>query len=872
MSLVILDPNLAHPHGHHLEWDLAVAAAARDRGQGVTIFAHRDCTVEGPEGIEVIPWFSAACYDSRHPDPVTGRFDDFRAMNDTIAEELALIPHDRLLPTDAVLVPTLNESHLLGYVTWAKTFDPARAPLFVLYLMYPSGIGIAAPGGAVAVVDPLQALFYALAFRRAAEPGPALHFFGGGRQLAGEFSRLSGLSIEAHPIPSCPARRTGLITSHARPAAMLFVGDAKMDKGIALLPDLARRLCERYPDWDFLVHANAGSAWGPALDAYTALLDRAPSLPNLRLRTGRLNRDDYLDLMEAADCLVFTYDPAAYARKSSGILWEAISLGLPVVVPGDTWLSREAEDWAAGYATYLDWTTERIGEALEAAMGDLAALQDRSAAAALDYRALNGASKVLDQIGRFWVQRLMTVSLVQQPGRRTLALEAIEGIGWSFPEVVADETVRWIGLESEIAFEWPFRSPWKLEILVADFIGEDQLTQLHASADGRAVTAVGTVGPKGGGRVAIVGEGCGRRQPTVKLLVRLPWSHRPENDTRDLGLLVRAVHLGPATDGPAAGAADAVRLSLLSPVELNAAQDAFRLERVVSARLQVDPHRPHRFEFRLHTASDPDVVRAIRLFANGIPVALDVAALREAAWLVSAYVDVRVLSGAGYQTDLDIVCDRGLGVDTWLRAICVDGQPVRLVLDEMLEAPEADQPTASPPALPEAGAAAPAPDLATARPAPDRTMLLAGSGEDVVSAEDVRLDGVDTPEDGMMRLTVLLDGVTLRSEAWEQIRFELCLDQSGVSLVLRCGEGWPDMFDLWLAADEDAAGPFLRLTKHSAPDEAAVTPRDNLLLKSIALLLPSAVAALQTRTERASPATARTLRAIAPMVRDWFTD
>ena len=27
MTLIIIDPNFAHPHGHHMEWDLAIAAA-----------------------------------------------------------------------------------------------------------------------------------------------------------------------------------------------------------------------------------------------------------------------------------------------------------------------------------------------------------------------------------------------------------------------------------------------------------------------------------------------------------------------------------------------------------------------------------------------------------------------------------------------------------------------------------------------------------------------------------------------------------------------------------------------------------------------------------------------------------------------------
>ena len=298
MSLIILDPNLDRETGHHIEWDMTIARAAIERGEKVTIYTHRNCQVRELDGVTFIPWFSHSCYESRFADPITGRFDDFRYFNDTLADELSHLPREAFHASDAVLVPTLTDMHLLGYVAWMKTFDPARAPLFVVHLMFPSGLGFADHFGATSIADPFQALFYRLAFRQATLPGAQIHFFGGGRQLAREFSALLGVKVEPHPVPNCPRRLTPAGGNRHRHACLLFAGDAKVDKGFTLVPGIADQLSAAYPDWDFLIHANGSAAWGAALEAHHATVQLAEERPNIKLAGGRLKREEYLALME----------------------------------------------------------------------------------------------------------------------------------------------------------------------------------------------------------------------------------------------------------------------------------------------------------------------------------------------------------------------------------------------------------------------------------------------------------------------------------------------------------------------------------------------------------------------------------------------
>jgi hypothetical protein len=652
MTLIIIDPNFAHPHGHHMEWDLAIAAAARDREQDALIFAHRDCPLASSEGLEIIPLFSHSTYESKYDDRIVGKFDNFTYFNDALASELALIPRDRLRATDAVLVPTLTENHLLGYVSWIRTFDAARAPLFVLWLMFPSGLSSADEAGVRSVVDPFQALFYRLAFRRASEPGTPIHFFGGGRQLAREFSQLAGATIEAHAMP-CDPRSGNSQREIDRPAALLFAGDVKTDKGFLLMPELADRLCATWPGWDFLIHANSGSSWGPALEAYNELtVAVAPRHKNLILLTGRLSREDYLALMDRADCLVSTYDPVVYARKSSGVIWEAISLGLPMLVPADTWLEKEAGEWGAACATYSNFSVDGIVESFWDFSQAVPELKAQCLEAAERYHAQNGVAALMDQIGRLWAPRMLASSLIKQPRSWFLPLEDIEQEGWSFPETLDGHIVRWVGESFEIAFSWPFDVTWQVDIDAARFIGAKQITLARAIADERELQISPSVHASGNsGTLTISGPG-DRHSPAVRVRVELPWAKAPQGDTRKLGLLVRSVYVSPGET--VEQIAKMGQLEIFTSVTKTAA-GGFLLDRVVSGRALMNPHVDNWLHFIVKTKGGPEAARAIEVYVNGIPMRVDSLAIGRNSWAMKVKCGPDILAAIGYWIDWDLV-------------------------------------------------------------------------------------------------------------------------------------------------------------------------------------------------------------------------
>ncbi len=396
MKFFILDPNLKDANGHHREWDLSVALAAADAGYELRLYGHRNAGIQHDDRIVTVPYFSHTTYSRRSTDSISGVHDDCEYFNALLAGELGGLSKDLFAPHDIVFVPTLSEKHILGFIAWMKSFDPTTAPAFFIHLMLPSGISVDTSGG-VAVVDSYRALLYRLAFRKAAEEGPEIRFFAGGTQVAAQYSVLAGYPIEPLSIPLRPVRDKTGVTSR-RKTLLLYAGDAKPEKSFGLVPELVELLCREHADWDFVVHANAyGMHAAKFAETCQALSVAAERFTNFRLHTGWLSSEEYQAIL-GADCMLFTHRPDYYFSKSSGILWECISLGVPVVVPAGGWLERECSEWDNGFRTYSQCRVEAMHAALSAAGHELELLARKSGLAAQHYRSLSGGEATVRQL------------------------------------------------------------------------------------------------------------------------------------------------------------------------------------------------------------------------------------------------------------------------------------------------------------------------------------------------------------------------------------------------------------------------------------------------------------------------------------------
>jgi hypothetical protein len=149
-----------------------------------------------------------------------------------------------------------------------------------------------------------------------------------GPLLQKEYAPLTATGrIECFPVPHDGAptgiRKTGV-------TRIGFFGDQQLKKGVTLLPTLVARLLR---DGFQVVLHNSGRRLH---------VEDAPGLTVL----------GYLPCLaeEIAKCdlVIVPYDPTKYRLMGSGIVWDAIASGVPVIVPSDTAPSVLVNETGAG--------------------------------------------------------------------------------------------------------------------------------------------------------------------------------------------------------------------------------------------------------------------------------------------------------------------------------------------------------------------------------------------------------------------------------------------------------------------------------------------------------------------------------------------
>ena len=346
--LFIADPGLTGSLGHHLGYSEAVALAAVEEGLATTVLAGR--SFAGSIGNGRVPvrcafgaHYQGAGRDGRLRRLLYGGLANLpaglampaanalrtarrrldRLRTDRFGDELAVaLAEERATEADFVLLHSVSAANLAGLLA------PLAPRVLVILRRTPAEMDTD-DAGPEPVVPLLQ--------RLCGTPGLRLSLFADTVQLVDAFVQGTGLPVRSAPLPV-------VVTERARPASsglphVVFAGGARMEKGYAALPAAIAAVRGRAR---FTVQS------GPVDWASDPLVQQA----HRRLR--RL-RDDHVTLLEtalcprayrgliaSADLLLLPYDGTAYQLRSSGILAEALALGIPAVVPSNCWMADAA--------------------------------------------------------------------------------------------------------------------------------------------------------------------------------------------------------------------------------------------------------------------------------------------------------------------------------------------------------------------------------------------------------------------------------------------------------------------------------------------------------------------------------------------------
>lgn len=416
--LLIVDQSLRDMAGHHYEYDLALFRAATAASVPTVIGAHASVRPLDLLGASVRPWFQRAWYEARSTPAAPSRFRWLpgrirwalgrlrRALSSSnktstriksgskLGDEVfELIFTEQLGPTDHVLVHTFSIPELDSLIELARNEHalPLMHVVFRRDAEEPS-VAIGPNGGIRGSLT-----------RLASSPAPmrTMRLYADTEDLARQHGELApGLTVGTLPIPHClPSDRTSGLPRKAGPLRIVYLGDARGEKGFHLLPDLVDALADKlFPDARarFVFQANVSVGGdSPVLSEARRRLAAYPSA-QVELMLEQLEISAFHGLLRSADIVVLPYDRHAYARRSSGILIQALAAGRVVVVPSQTWMARQVDSGAS----LLFEDPGSLSEAVMTAVGQWPSLWKRADARAPFWQAQHDAALFIRQLLR----------------------------------------------------------------------------------------------------------------------------------------------------------------------------------------------------------------------------------------------------------------------------------------------------------------------------------------------------------------------------------------------------------------------------------------------------------------------------------------
>jgi len=272
---------------------------------------------------------------------------------------------------DLVFVPTLSEVDLAGLGRYLKAHP--RSTKASWHLLFRRDIysgrdsGYGAQDGRLA---PLQGSFrqFVNGLR-----GHRVEFYTDTDRLTTQYDRLACARFRTLPIPVNPAFAEHRSRLRAPDIfTVTYLGDAREEKGYQFLPGIVRETLRLSAGpVRFLVQSNFAFRFperqGPVVMA-RHFLRQHPS-EEVEVLSSPLTVEEYRNLLLSGSVSLLPYDAESYYARSSGILVESLTAGIPVVVPAGSWL---ADQIAGPYARYChslclqaDGRRTRLGRRVE---------------------------------------------------------------------------------------------------------------------------------------------------------------------------------------------------------------------------------------------------------------------------------------------------------------------------------------------------------------------------------------------------------------------------------------------------------------------------------------------------------------------------
>lgn len=348
----VLDPGMMEAGGHHAALAETLCQAMTSRADlSVKVFAHKLLDKQLLErfessGISSELSFDSVFYKHFHDGADLG-FAGLQQYTRTLALEykglLVRAIEQAKLQSMIVFLPCLNWEHAsaLGFAVKQLEFElNSNRVRIVACAMY-------TPNSSDQVLS-RKSIWYKLAFASLMNY-QFLSLYCSEQELCMAYADLLMINkLDVHPcylIDWASANKTiAQKTDSSKKLYLLYLGDAKEDKGFNRLPEVLQNGLETTDsNVEFLIQFTLAWEYPEIMTTVDALKTLAENESRLTLHHGFWSNDDVIRRLQQIDGAICTYDTEAYQHKSSGLVWMLAFFNKPVILSDNCWLSREAE-------------------------------------------------------------------------------------------------------------------------------------------------------------------------------------------------------------------------------------------------------------------------------------------------------------------------------------------------------------------------------------------------------------------------------------------------------------------------------------------------------------------------------------------------
>ncbi|WP_376093819.1 glycosyltransferase [Roseomonas sp. CCTCC AB2023176] len=332
--LAIVDPCLDGARGHYLPLARSLTAGGQDLGLDVTWACHaRLDPATAPPGVAVHPVFARSFFDL--PPEALGQVD----LGPEIAAALRGFLNKVGGAATHLLAHSADPALLRAALALAEDEAPIGAPF---HLVIPNQPWIM-PGRA-AGIEVSRALARLAA---TASYGREVFLWAETRELGRQVSERLGRTVPALQLPAPAWAAEGVSPPPDLPLRLVFLGEARPEKGFADLPALAATLGGDDGLRSIILDVQVLPPHRGPTSAYEEALARLGANPQVRLHRGPLDDGAYRERLRAAHAVLLPYDPDRYAGRGSGIMVDAIAAGRVVVARDGPTVAELATDGVA---------------------------------------------------------------------------------------------------------------------------------------------------------------------------------------------------------------------------------------------------------------------------------------------------------------------------------------------------------------------------------------------------------------------------------------------------------------------------------------------------------------------------------------------